>query len=293
MPTSKNKKKSKVLLVTGATGKQGGAALRHLTERGFACRALTRDPSGPKARTLVGHGTEIVRGDMEDPASLSGALEGVYGAYSVQPVEVGVEAEIRQGTHLVDAAKRSGVSHFVYSSVASAEQNTGIPHFDSKFRIENHLRGTGMHFTILRPVFFMENWLGMREMIQAGALVLPLDPATRLQMIAVDDIGGVVATAFERSGKWQDRAFDLAGDELSMTELCQAFGRASGQEVRYRQIPWDDFASQFGPEITTMYRWFQDVGYHVDISAVRQEYPKLSSFDRWLNENWHTATRTA
>ena len=293
MPTNKSKKKSKVLLVTGATGKQGGAALRHLRDRGFACRALTRDPGGPKARVLVGHGTEIVRGDMQDPASLSGALESVYGVYGVQPVEAGIEAEIRQGTQLVDAAKRSSVSHFVYSSVASAEQNTGIPHFDSKFRIENHLRGTGMHFTILRPVFFMENWLGMREMIQDGALVLPLGPETRLQMIAVDDIGGVVAAAFERSGKWQDRAFDLAGDELSMTELSQAFSRASGQDVRYRQIPWDEFESQFGPEITTMYRWFQDVGYHVDIPSVRQEDPRLSSFDRWLNENWHTATRTA
>jgi uncharacterized protein YbjT (DUF2867 family) len=150
-----------------------------------------------------------------------------------------------------------------------------------------------MQYTILRPVFFMENWLNMRPAIEGGALTLPLDPATRLQMIAVDDIGGMVAAAFEHPGKWQNRALDIAGDELSMTELAQAFSRAVGRAVEYRQAPWDGFEAQSGPEIATMYRWFQDVGYNADISAVRQEYPKLTSFDRWLNANWHSATRTA
>jgi uncharacterized protein YbjT (DUF2867 family) len=292
MPTNKNK--NKVILLTGATGRQGGAALRHLGDKGFGCRALTRDPNSAHARALVGHGTEIVRGDMEDPASLSRALEGVHGVYAVQtPYESGVEAEVRQGFHLVDAAQRAGITHFVYSSVASADQNTRIPHFDSKFRIEEHLRGTGMHYTILRPVFFMENWLDMRRMIEDGSIALPLDPTTRLQMIAVDDIGGVVAMAFERSGKWQDRAFDIAGDELSMAELAQAFSRSAGREVLYRRLPWNEFEARSGPEITAMYRWFQDVGYHADIAAVRQEYPKLNSFVRWLNSNWHTTTQTA
>lgn len=292
MPT--NKKNNKVILVTGATGRQGGAALRHLGDRGFACRALTRDPDSAQARAFVGRGTEIVRGDMEDPASLSRALEGVYGVYAVQtPYESGVDAEVRQGFHLIDAAQRSGITHFVYSSVASADQSTKIPHFDSKFRIEEHLRGTGMHYTIVRPVFFMENWLGMRQMIEGGAIELPLDPTTRLQMVAVDDIGGVVATAFERSGKWQDRAFEVAGDELSMAELAQAFSRAAGRDVQYRQLPWEEFEARSGPEVTTMYRWFYNVGYHVDIPTVRQEYPKLNSFVRWLNSTWHTATQTA
>src|SRR5205823_2889864 len=158
------------------------------------------------------------------------------------------------------------------------------------FRIEEHLRGTGMQYTILRPVFFMENWLGMRTAIEGGALTLPLDPATRLQMIAVDDIGGMVAIAFEHPGKWQGRAFEIAGDELSMTGLVQALSRAVGREVEYRQAPWGDFEAQSGPDIGSMYRWFQDVGYSADIPAVRQDYPRLTSFDRWLNVNWHSAT---
>jgi len=292
MPANRNK--SKVILVTGATGHQGGAALRHLREGGYSCRALTRDPSKPAARALIGHGIEVVRGDMEDPASLLRALDGVYGVYAVQsPHEDGVEAEIRQGFHLVDAAQRSRISQFVYSSVGSADRNTGIPHFDSKFRIEEHLRGAGMRFTILRPVFFMENWLGMRPAIDGGVLALPLDPETRLQMIAVDDIGGFVAMAFEHPGKWQDRAVDIAGDERSMTALAQSFSRAGARDVAYRQVSWDAFEANAGREMTKMYRWFEEVGYHVDISAVRQEYPKLTTFDRWLNQTWRPAVRTA
>jgi len=291
MPANKNK--SKVILVTGATGHQGGATLRKLVERGFPVRAITRDTDQPKARQL-GHGAEVVRGDLDDQASLTRSMDGVHGVFSVQnPQSAGIEGEIRQGINVADAAKRSRISHFIYTSVGSADQNTGIPHFDSKFQIEEHIRRTGMHYTILRPVFFMENWLGMRQMIEEGTLALPLEPTTRLQLIAVDDIGGVAATAFEHSGKWQDRAFELAGDELSMTELAEVFTRMSNREVRYVKVPWDEFEAKAGKEMTTMYRWFQDTGYHADISAVRQEYPPLMTFTRWINSNWHRGTQTA
>jgi uncharacterized protein YbjT (DUF2867 family) len=292
MPANKNR--NRLIFVTGATGHQGGATLRHLVERGFPVRALTRDPDQPKARGLTGHGAEVVRGDMDDQASLTRALDGVYGVFSVQNShQAGIEGEIRQGINLADAAKRSRITHFLYTSVASADQHTGIPHFDSKYRIEEHLRGTGMHFTILRPVFFMENWLGMRESILNGTLAQPLDPATRLQMIAVDDIGGVAATAFEHPGRWQDRIFELAGDELSMAELAQVFSRVAGREVRYVQVPWNEFESRAGRDLALMYRWFQNTGYHVDIPTVRQEYPKLMTFDHWLNSYWQSTAHTA
>jgi uncharacterized protein YbjT (DUF2867 family) len=292
MPT--HQKGNRIILAAGATGQQGGAVLRRLRERGFPVRALTRNPDQPQARAFTGHGVEVVRGDMDDESSLTRALDGVYGVYSVQNSrQAGIEGEIRQGINLANAAKRSRITHFIYSSVASADQRTGIPHFDSKFRIEEHIRSTGLHFTIVRPVFFMENWLGMRQTIEGGTLSLPLDPTTRLQMIAVDDIGGVVAMAFEHPGKWQDRTFELAGDELSMAELAQTFTRASGREVRYIQVPWDEFEKQAGKEMTTMWRWFQETGYHVEISAVRQEYRKLTTFDQWINSCWQGSTRTA
>jgi uncharacterized protein YbjT (DUF2867 family) len=291
MPT--NKTKNKTILVTGATGHQGGAALRHLRERGFPVRALTRDPEQPNARAFTGHGAEVARGDMDDKSSLTRAMDGAYGVYSVQKSLGGMDSEVRQGTNVADAAKRSDIGHFVYSSVASADQKTGIPHFDSKFRIEEHVRGTGIPFTIVRPAFFMENWLGMRQTIEKGTFSLPLDPATRLQMVAVDDIGAVVTMAFERPGKWQGRTIELAGDELSMDELARVFSTAAGREVRYVQAPWDEFEKQAGKEITLMYRWFQETGYHVDIQSVRQEYPSLMTLGRWMNSYWHAAVQTA
>jgi len=285
--------KSKLILVTGATGHQGGAAFRHLRQLGFSLRAATRDPNQQKVRDLAGQGTELVAADLEKPDTLTKALDGVYGVYSVQSRAKGIDSEIRQGINLADAAKRSRVSHFVYSSVASADQNTGIPHFDSKFQIEQHIRATGLPFTVIRPVFFMENWLGMREAIEAGTLAGPLNPKTRLQMIAVDDIGAFVGLAFEHAGKWNGRAIEIAGDELSMEEIAQAFSRASGREVTYRQIGWDQFEEKGGKEMTIMFKWFESTGYHVDIAAVRSEYPRLTNFDRWIESNWRTKEAAA
>ena len=211
------KKSGKTILVTGATGQQGGAVLRHLREKGHSVRALTRDLNKPEARSLVGHGTEVVHGDLEDKTSLARALDGVDGVYSVQtPVEQGVESEVRQGANLIDAAKSFRIGLFVYSSVVSAEKKTGLPFFESKFQIEERLRASGMPYAIVRPGFFMENLLQMRESIQGGVFALPFKPDTRLQMIAVDDIGVLVTMAFERPGHWLGRAVELAGDELSM-----------------------------------------------------------------------------
>jgi uncharacterized protein YbjT (DUF2867 family) len=283
------KKSQRTILVTGATGTQGGAVFHHLQGRGFSVRVLTRDPEKPAARALAGRGAEVVGGDLNDPASLTRALDEVYGVYSVQESTGGAEAEIRQGINLADAANRSGVSHLVYSCVGSADQNTGIPHFDSKFRIEEHIKATGIRYTIFRPVFFMDNWLRSKEQIAEGSLAQPLNPETRLQMIAVDDIGAFVAMAFEHPGRWEGRAMDIAGDELSMSEIAEAFSRSLGREVHYRQLPWDAFEERAGHEITVMYRWFQNVGYHVDIAAVRQLYPNLTSFERWLNSTWRPA----
>ena len=281
----------KTIVVTGATGKQGGAAMRHLRERGFPVRAMTRNPDRPEVRKPAGTGVEFVRADMLEPDSLLRALEGAYGVFGVQARgEVGIEGEVTEGKNLVNAARSSGVSHFVYTSVGSADQHTGIPHFESKNRIEQHLRGSGLPYTILRPVFFMENLLGMAESLRQGTLAAPLSPDRRLQMIAVDDIGAFAATAFEHQNKWLGRELDIAGAELSMTEAAALLSRAIGREVRYQQVPWDDFERAAGHDYTLMFRWFEDVGYHADISALRAEYPWLTSIERWVQQqDWGLA----
>jgi uncharacterized protein YbjT (DUF2867 family) len=286
-------KKRKTILVLGATGHQGGAALRHLRERGFGLRALSRDPEQPKARALIDHGVEVVKGDLDDVASIARALDEVSGVYSVQDWQGGTDAEVRQGTNVVEAAERAVVDHIVYSSVAGADQNTGIPHFDSKFQIEERVRRAGIPYTILRPVFFMENWLSMRQTIEQGTIQLPLKPETRLQMVAVDDIGAFVAKAFEHPGKWRGRVQELAGDEHSMEEAALVLSAPAGREVKYQQVAWNEFEGNAGHEMAVMFRWFEAVGYHVDIPALRQERPNMLTLEMWSETHWVRAASAA
>jgi uncharacterized protein YbjT (DUF2867 family) len=270
----------KLILVSGATGKQGGAVIRHLRAGGFPVRAFTRNPDKPNARALTADGVEVVGGDLNDPESIRRALDGVWGAYSVQDSRSG--NEVRQGKLLADAALRAKLAHFVYSSVAAADRDTGIPHFQTKHEVEDHIRHLGIPCTVIRPVYFMENWLTMKDSIRQGVLAQPLTPDRRLQMVAVDDIGAFVALAFEHPDQWRGRAFDLAGDELSMTDVAAQLGRRLGREVRYQQVPWDEFEKRAGREYTIMYRWFQEHGYTCDIAAARREYPNLHTFEQWL-----------
>jgi uncharacterized protein YbjT (DUF2867 family) len=281
---------SQIVLVTGATGKQGGAVAPHLLGSGFAVRALVRDPQKPGAKALAEAGAELVRGDLDDDGSIERALEGAYGVFSVQNFfQAGYEGEIRQGSMLADLAEAAGISHFVYSSVGSAYRNTGIHHFESKRRVEEHLRTKELPFTILRPVFFMHNWDGMREQILSGTFSSPLSPDRRLQQLAVEDLGAVAAIAFESPERWIGREFDVAGDELTMPETASTFARVTGQEVRHVQVPWEEFRQAAGREIYDMYRWFEQEGYEAGIGTVRSEHPGLSTLAGHLQRHgWGT-----
>ena len=286
-----NQNAERLIVVTGATGKQGGAVARSLLDRGFRIRALTRNPQKPEAQALADRGAEVVQGDMEDRSAMERALEGAYGVFSVQNYwETGYDGEVQQGKTVADAAKAAGVEHFVYSSVGSAHRQTGIPHFESKWEIEEHVRQIGLPYTIVRPVFLMQNWEWTREMILGGTLAQPFDPDKPLQQVAVEDIGAFAAIAFENPDRWIGREVDLAGDEQSMTEIADTFSRVIGREVSYYQVPWDQFEEQVGEEVTLNSRWMNDVGYEADIAALRQEYPELTSFESYLRSHvWEGA----
>jgi uncharacterized protein YbjT (DUF2867 family) len=281
----------RLILVCGATGSQGGAVAQSLLGRGFQVRALTRDPKKPEAQALAEGRAEVVQGDMEDRSAMERVLEGVYGIFSVQNFwETGYDREVQQGKTVADAIKEAGVQHCVYSSVGSAHRQTGISHFDSKWEIEEHMRELDLPYTILRPVFFMQNWEMMREPILDGTLAQPLDPDKRFQHVAVEDVGTFAAIAFEDPDKWIGREVDIAGDEQTMPEIAETFGRVIGREVDYYQVPWDQFEEQMGEEYAIMYRWFNDIGYEADIDALRREYPELTTFERYLRSHgWEGA----
>ena len=277
---------NQVILVTGATGRQGGAVARSLLGSGFAVRSLVRDPQKPGAEALAGAGTELARGDLDDPASIERALEGAYGVFSVQNFfQAGYEGEIRQGTSLADVAKAAGVSHFVYSSVGSAHRETGISHFESKRHVEEHVLSTGIPYTIVRPVFFMHNWDGTREQIIGGTFPSPLSPDKPLQQLAVDDLGAFVTEAFADPARWLGQEADLAGDELTMPEMAETFGRVVGREVRHIQISWDQFRRAAGEEIFEMYRWFEEEGYEASVDALRADGHDLTPLEEYLRHH--------
>ena len=210
----------KTLLITGATGRQGGAVVRHLLPKGWKLRALTRNPESHAARTLALQGVEVVQGNLEDAASVARAAIGTYGVYSVQDFwEVGAKREIHQGKNVADAAKKASVKHFVYSSVGGAERNTDIPHWESKWEIEKHIRSLGLPTTVFRPVTFMEGYyIDQVEIgILKGKLVDAVRPDKPYQTIATDDIGGFVALAFERPSEFIGKELEIAGSELTVS----------------------------------------------------------------------------
>lgn len=276
----------KLILVSGVTGRQGGAVARELLSRGYRVRGLTRNPDSERARRLAGLGIEMVKGDFDDADSLDNATQGVYGVFSVQNFwEHGMQGEIRQGRNLADAAKRAGVSHFVYTSVANADKNTGIPHFDSKYEIEKYIKTIQLPYTVIRPVSFMENWEYARTGIEAGVMYGPLSPGTRSQYITVKDIGRFAAEAFDNPAEWLGVSLDIAGDDRSQQEVAELFSQVTGKDVEYIQVPWDEFEEQQGEEMTIMEKWFENVGYSVDVDNLRSKYPWLVSQEQYLREN--------
>jgi uncharacterized protein YbjT (DUF2867 family) len=274
----------KIILVTGATGQQGGATARHLLAQGWQVRALTRDPKSPASQALAAAGAEIVQGDLYDRASLDRVLKGSYGVFSVQNFwlpDVGADGEIRQGRIVADAAKAAGVKHFVYTSVGGAERKTNIVHFDSKWEIEEYIRSLGLPATVLRPVFFMENLASPMMGPRDGVLAIALKPTTTLQMIAVDDIGTFAAFAFARPAEYIGKTLEIAGDSLTMPQVAETMTRVTGQPVHFVEVPLEQVRA-FSEENATMFAWFNEHGYEADIAALRRLHPELMTFDQFL-----------
>lgn len=283
--------KQDLILVTGATGQQGGAVASRLLSKGYKVRAMTRKPESGKAKALAAQGAEIVRGDLDDPKSLERALEDVWGAFAVQNTwESGVAREEEQGKRFAELARQAGVQHFVYSSVGSAHRNTGIPHFDNKWRIEGTVRALRFpSHTILRPVFFMENWISpsFKPGIDQGKLRIGLRPTTVLQMIAVDDIGKFGLRAFECHQEMNGVALELAGDQHTMPETARILSKPAGRKIEFAPVPIAE-VRKFSEDYAIMLEWFDRVGYEVDIPGLAHKYGiRLTTLAEWARRaNW-------
>lgn len=275
-----------VVVVTGATGKQGGAVAKGLLERGHAVRAVTRSPDSPKAKELAKAGATLVQASLEDTAAMTKALEGATSLFAMTtPFEKGTDAEKKQGISAADAAKAAGV-HLVFTSVGSADRSTGIPHFDSKYEVEKHIAAIGARATILAPVYFMENlWFG-RDQVAKGVYAVPLPSNRKLAQVAVEDIGAVAVRVLEDADRFAGKRYDLAGDDLTGDETVAILSRVTGRPFTYFQVPIDVIRQRMGEDGAKMYEWFDRVGYSFDLSALRQEFPdvRFHDFEAWAKE---------
>ncbi len=264
----------RTILVLGATGKQGGAVAGELLNRGYRVRAMTRKPDSEAARKLARQGATVVAGDLNDTRAVEQVMRGAWGVFSVQNTwEAGAAREEEQGKRVAHLAKKLGVQHLVYSSVASADRNTGIPHFDNKWRVEEEIRSLDLpSYTIIRPVFFMDNFLSpwFKPGIDNGRLMVGIKPDTILQMIAVADIGKYGCWAFTHHEALNRRAMDIAGYATTMPDAARTLSVVTATHVEFVPVPIEE-VRKFNEDFAVMLEWFDAVGYGADIEACAAE----------------------
>jgi uncharacterized protein YbjT (DUF2867 family) len=281
-------KKSEKILVLGATGRQGGATAQALAADGWGVWALVRDKQSDKAQDLASLDVELVVGDFQDPTSLEMAMSGVHGVFSVLPssadAQYGItdEDEVRFGLAVVDAAKRTGVQHLIYSSTIGASPDIGLGHYESKWHIEQYLRQSGVPFSIIRPAPFMELLLYPHFGLRQGVVTFFGAPDQILQFIAVQDIGAIVAKMFADPSHHMGITIDIASDALSGNEIAAKISQTTARPVPYMQIP--AAAAAQNPMIARLLQAMIDgkLTGQADIPSLRGLHPGLLTFDRWL-----------
>ncbi|MGA5418270.1 NmrA/HSCARG family protein [Streptomyces pseudogriseolus] len=282
------------IAVFGATGQQGGAVVDALLDRRARVRALVRNPQSDRAQALAARGVELAAIRTDDPASLATALTAVEAFYFMTPAANSleeVEAEIRVGTALVDAAVAARVPHVVFNSVIGADRERGVPHHDSKHWIEEHLRKSGLRCAMVRPAPFME---AMAPSLEHGEIVLrlPMPEDAALKMIAIRDIGRVAAALLLDTAEAPGGAVELVGDELTGTQIAAAFGAHAGLPARYEALPLSVLPSDLDK---AMFRQFAEAAeYPSDLAVVRSIEPATLDLVEWIRSTgWPAPTNMA
>ncbi len=286
------------ILVFGATGAQGGSVARNLLSRGkFNVRVITRKPDSDVANALRALGAEIVPGDLDDPASLDAALEGVYGVFGVTNFWEHFDKEEIHGRNLVNAVAKAGVKHFIFSTLPHIAKATGgalkSPHFDLKAEHEDLARELGIPSTFVHVPFYYENFLAFFPPRPAGdgtyAFGFP-QGNTPLAAISVEDVGKLVAPMFEDPAKYIGKVVKLAGDEIPPAQYADAMSRATGKTVKYNYVPRETFAALGFPGAEDLADMFEYYRLHIpsrveDLKTCRAIAPDVQSFDTWITKN--------
>ncbi len=277
---------AKTFFITGGTGNQGGATVRNLLAQGHQVKALVRDPTHPKAKALQDLNAQLVQGDLNDIHSYRKELEGVDGVFSLHTYKNGVSKEIAQARALADAALIARVKHYVYSSVAACDRKTGIPHFESKNTIENHIKSTGLPATFLRPTSFYENFLfpQVKNRILKGKFVAPLDKNVVQQMVSTQDVGKVSAHVFADPQKYIGQTLTLAADQMDQGHIADEFSKGLGKEIKYGRLPGLITRLVMGKDLYTMFKYVNTNGgvFEKDTASVNKDLPLMMSLHDWI-----------
>jgi uncharacterized protein YbjT (DUF2867 family) len=267
--------------VTGATGAQGGATARALLAAGHHVRALTRYPGAPAARALHALGAEIRHADFDDRASLDAALTGADALFAVTtPFGTDTDTEVRQGRALVDAATAARLAHVVLTSAAHADRGTGVPHYDSKHRIERYLCASGVPWTVIAPAAFMDNYAGGWTLsgLREGVFGWPMPADRPFALIPSADIGAFAALTFSRREEFLGRRIDIASDTRTPEQIAAALTTATGRPVAHHEVALDIVRTR-STDLAAMFAYFTTTGLDVDAPSLRRAYPEVG---------WHT-----
>lgn len=285
----------RVIVVTGATGLQGGSVVRCLLRGGWRVSALTRSPQSERARALAALGAEVVQGDMDDPRSLARAFSGAYGVYSVQnPVISGIEGEINQGKNVARAARDAGIQHVVYASAGIGARGAGVPSWESKTVIEDYLKSLEIPLTILRPTAFMEIMTEKKFFPPVSTWnVMPalMGGEKKVVWFAADDLGFVAAKVFAESETFAGQELNLVSDVRSIDECRELYRQVSGKlPGRFPMPPWLFERFGFiGKDLTIMWRWLRDAELPADTGPTLAVHPEAMSVEAFLKKRLNAA----
>ncbi len=277
---------NKTIFVTGATGKQGGAVVKNLLRHGFNVKALTRNKDSSAAQLLKQKNVVFIQGNLDDTATYSHHLSEVDGVFCVLDFTKGKQKEIRQGIDLANMAKENKVKHFLYSSVIGADAHTGIPHFESKFQIENHIKQIGLPYTIIRPASLFENLLipQVKSRLLKGKLVTPTHKNKVQQYISTDDIGKISTTILMNPENYIGQTINLAAEQLDGLQVAATFSKVWNKPIGYQQLPGIITRLAMGKDLYKMFSWINknDAVFVKDLDAFKKEFPGLMSLEEWI-----------
>ena len=276
------------VVVTGATGNLGGATTRNLVNNGFRVKALTRDPSSAGAQRLKHSNIDIIKGDLNNPDTYSHYLNDVDGIFFVQTFEDGTDKEIRNGKAFLDTVKKSGTKHLVYCSVAGADLQTGIPHWESKHQIEQHLKQLNIPFTVIRPVSLYENFLipQVRSRIQKGKLVSPINREIPQQLIAANDVGKISTEIFKDPTAFLNQIMTVGAEQLNNQEIALIFSEVLRREIKYQKLPAFITRLAMGRNLYKMFSWLNKNGGVMvkDLVTLKNKF-NPEDLKKWISEN--------